>query len=185
MYRWLLYGHLLGVGLLVLGAGAYWLTTEALARAAGRPLEPMPIHVIERSLQVLVVGGVVLVGFGVALAAHLEVLAEPWVLAAFFLVGCQGVSGRVLGEGPLRHAKRAAIEPSARCGRKGEAAVLKMSAGARASLPVLAELEFLMAVKPDPLLLTWSVAISLGLSVVLGWTSLRRLGRRAHRRSWT
>lgn len=54
MYRWLLYGHLLGVGLVTLGTGTFWLATEALLKATG----PVPalLHLVERGMRV-VVGG--------------------------------------------------------------------------------------------------------------------------------
>ena len=177
MYRWLLYGHLLGVGLLVLGTGAYWIATEALLRSDRPAHEPGLLSIVEHGLRVVIVGGAVLLGFGVALASHLDVLSEPWVLSAFVLIGLQGVSGRVLAERPLRRLEAQAATGVASVGSdRDHAAARAMNAAARGSLPVLAQLELLMAVKPEPPLLAWSVIAASGLAAVLAWTGLRGPG---------
>lgn len=171
MYRWLLYGHLLGVGLLVLGTGAYWLATEALRRDDDPAGNQGLLHLARRGTHVVLAGAVALVGFGVGLAVHANLLTQPWILASLGLIGLQGINGRLLAEQPLRHMMHS--EPADAPAPVDRAAARQLNAGARASLPILAELELLMTVKPTVRALAWSLAAALALAAFLGWTSLR------------
>lgn len=100
-------------------------------------------------------------------------LTDAWIIAAVVLLGLQGLSSRLLAERPLRQLAEAAATQSP-ADAVFSTAVARMNTGARLSVLMLAELEFLMAVKPELSLLAWSLAATLALAAVLAGTGLAR-----------
>src|SRR6266545_2312438 len=85
MYPWLLFGHLLGVVLFVTGWGIYVASVDGYRRvqmvAQLRALSGLTV-VGER---VLAAGGLLLIGFGLALAAKFYSFSAAWLVAALGL----------------------------------------------------------------------------------------------------
>lgn len=159
MYQWLLYGHLIGVLLLVLGTGVFIAGVEGVRRGDEVPALRASLSIVTVGVRVMAPGGVLLLGFGVAMAAMHWSLADTWIATALILVVAMGANGlqverrlHVLaatlddaGDGPLPPAVR-------RLSRSRW-----LHASNRAGLPLLAELEYLMTMKPG----ITGVAISL------------------------
>jgi hypothetical protein len=180
MYPWLLFGHLLGVVLLVTGWGISVAAVDGFRRAQTvtqlRTLAGLTI-VGER---VLVAGGPLLIGFGLALAGKFYTFSHAWILAALVLVGVQGALGAAIVS-PRAHRIQSALmatpdgplrEPLAANARNRILHVAN-----RASIPLLIELEFLMTVKPAPMELALSLLVAMALAVGLSWPV-------AHDRPW-
>lgn len=109
-------------------------------------------------------GGVILLGFGLTLAARSWSFTQPWILASLVLVGLLGGNG-------LRSARwLARVDSAARSARSGLPPVLRapLQHGAnRATLIVLAELELLMTVKPESTALLASLLVTAGFVVLV------------------
>lgn len=150
MYQWLLYGHLLGVVLLVLGTGVFIAGVEGLRRGNDVQELRTSLDIAHLGTRVLAPGGALLLGFGIAMATMHWSMADTWIVAALVLVALMGANGmhaqrrlRVLATG-LDHAPEGPLPPALR--RMSRARGLHASN--RAGLPILAELEFLMTMKP-------------------------------------
>jgi len=162
MYQWLLYGHLIGVLLLVLGTGVFIAGVEGVRRGDDVPALRASLSIVTVGVRVMAPGGVLLLGFGIVMAAMSWSLADTWIATALILVVVMGVNGLQVerrlhmleatlndaGDGPLPAAVR----------RLSQAPWLHASN--RAGLPLLAELEYLMTMKPG----ITGVAISLAIA---------------------
>lgn len=164
MYEWLLFGHLLGVGLLVLGTGIFLTGTEGLRRARSIHELHAWMALAHRGITVLAPGGVMLLGFGVTLAARSWSFTQPWIATSLVLVGLLGANG-------LRSERwLASVDAAARSATSGLPPSHRSPAhhGAnRATLAVLAELEFLMTVKPSSGALLASLLVTAAGAVLL------------------
>jgi hypothetical protein len=177
MYQWLLYGHLIGVILLVLGTGVFIAGVDGLRRCDD-------IHALRTSLAIatlgtrtLAPGGVLLLGFGIAMATLRWSLTDAWIAAALLLVALLGANGlhaerrlRVLATA-LDRTDDAALPPAVR--RLSRAPALHASN--RAGLPLLAELEYLMTMKPTAGPLTISLLIAAAAVGVVALTTVAPL----------
>lgn len=167
MYELLLFGHLLGVGLLVLGTGMFLAGTEGLRRAGTVGEARGSAALSQLATRVLVTSGPLLLGFGFALAARRWSFSQPWIVASLALVTLLGVNGlrseRWLAcvHAALPHAD---VVPAA--------AHASWHHGAnRATLAALAELEFLMTVKPTDATLLVSLLAAAALATGLSATA--------------
>lgn len=158
----LLYGHLLGVMILLVGTGGYLAGTEGLR--AGRTLDQIRLAAVIAAFgtRLLVPGGLLLLGFGLTLAARSWSFSDPWIATSIGLVGVLGANG-LRSERWLREVTRALRGAGDGPIPPRLAALTRLPvhhAADRSILAVLAELEFLMTVKPDlgPLLISLLVA---------------------------
>jgi uncharacterized membrane protein len=182
MYPWLLFGHLLGVVLFVTGWGIYVASVDGYRRVQSvaqlRTLAGLTV-VGER---VLAAGGLLLIGFGLVLAAKFYSFSSPWILTALGLVVLQGFSGAAL-VGPRAHRLHAALttvsdgSPAAALTAQTRDRVLHVAN--RASIPVLLDIEFLMTVKPAAGDIILSLVVVTVTALALSWPILSDRPRRA------
>lgn len=171
MYQLLLFGHLIGVGLLVLGTGVFLAGTEGLRRAGSSADLRAAAALAHAGTWLLAPGGLTLLTFGLVLVADSWSFTEPWIVASLLLVGVLGANGvrseRWLGR--VQHALRAAgndIHPIVRAPAHHGAN--------RATLAVLAEIEFLMTVKPAGTALFASVLVAAVAAAALALSTAAR-----------
>jgi hypothetical protein len=182
MYPWLLFGHLLGVVLFVTGWGIYVASVDGYRRVQAvvqlRTLAGLTV-IGER---VLAAGGLLMLGFGFALAAEFYSFSAAWIVAALGLVAVQGLLGAAL-VGPrahrLQHALKTAPDgpPSASLSAHARDRVLHIAN--RASIPMLLDIEFLMTVKPAVDDIALSLVVVAVAALVLSWPVLSQRPRRS------
>ena len=180
MYQWLLYGHLIGVILLVLGTGMFVAGVDGLRRCDDVKALRTSLAIATLGTRTLAPGGVLLLGFGIAMAILRWSLADAWIAAALLLVALLGANGlhaerrlRVLATA-LDHTAGAALPPALR--RLSRAPALHASN--RAGLPLLAELEYLMTMKPGIGALTMSLLIAAAAVGLVTFATIAPLRRR-------
>lgn len=169
----LLFGHLLGVGLLVLGTGMFLIGTEGLRRARTVGEAQGSAALSQLATRVLATGGPLLLGFGFALAARRWSFSQPWIVASLALVALLGVNG-LRSERWL--ARVHAALPNADVVPPAAHAPWHHGAN-RATLAALAELEFLMTVKPTGSALLVSLLVAAALATGLSVTTPFPRGR--------
>jgi hypothetical protein len=175
MYPWLLFGHLLGVVLLVTGWGIYVAAVDGLRRARTVAQLRTLTDLARLGERVLIAGGPPLIGFGLALAAEFYSFSQNWIAVALTMVALQaGLGAAVVG--PRVHRLRATLT-SAPDGAPSGALIAAardrlLHIANRASMPVLIEIEFLMTVKPAGAELALSLLVVAVLVLALNWPIL-------------
>lgn len=152
MYPWLLFGHLLGVVLLVAGWAIYVAAIEGCRRAPTvaqlRTLSGLTLA----GERVLAAGGPLLIGFGLALVARFYDFSQPWVIAALALVVVQGLLGAAV-VGPRAHQLHTTLTIAPDGPLTDDLAARArdrvLHVANRTSIPVLLDIEFLMTLKPE------------------------------------
>lgn len=175
MYPWLLFGHLLGVMLFVTGWGIYVASVDGYRRvqtvAPLRALAGLTV-VGER---VLAAGGLLLIGFGLVLAAKSYSFSAAWIVAALSLVAVQGFVGAAV-VGPRAHRLREALKPAPDGPPAAALAALArgraLHVANRASIPMLLDIEFLMTVKPAVGDIALSLVVVAVVALALSWPVL-------------
>jgi hypothetical protein len=162
MYQWLLYGHLVGVLLLVLGSGIFIAGVEGLRRGDDVDALRASLSIVTTGVRAMAPGGMLLLGFGIVMAVVHWSLLDVWIVAALVLVIAMGANGlyverrlRILGA-VLDDVRDGQLSPAAR--RLSHAP--QLHAANRAGLPVLAELEYLMTVKPGATGVVFSLLVT-------------------------
>lgn len=181
MHAWLRFGHLVGVMVLVLGTGVFVAGVESLRRAAQLQQLRAAMGVATLGVRLLVPGGAAMLGFGITLAVRHWSLADAWITAALALVALLGVNG-LHAELRLTRLRRALAQagdgPVPRSLlRLSRAPALHVSN--RAGLPVLAELEFLMTVRPDAGAIAVSLLVTAATVALVALTVVPPVRRRA------
>lgn len=173
MYEWLLYGHLVGVGLLVVGMGIHVASVEGLRRGGTVAQLCQLVALGHVGLRLLIAGAVTLLGFGLLLAVRYWALTDGWIVAALGLIVFQGVLGAVVSEPGMKTLSDALAESPdpAEVLRAGPA--WSLCAAGRASIVTLLELELLMTLKPEGELLLWSLVVTVLVAAALAATSWR------------
>jgi uncharacterized membrane protein len=172
MYQWLLLGHLLGVVMFVAGCGAYTAAVDRLPRAHSVAELRTLLTVAAAGSKVLTVGTVPLLVGGAALTADAWSFTDGWIVIAMALVVVQGAGGlfvdRRVGrlDNALEEAADGAVPPRLRA----LAGDRLMHAVDRAAMASLAELVFLMVVKPGVMGIAVSLAIATVAGAALAWT---------------
>lgn len=169
MYAWLLYGHLLGVGLLVAGTAVYIGGVAGLRRA--RTVDELRTFSALTRLgeRLLIPGALTLLVFGLTLAARYWSLTEGWILAAIGLVVAQGIIGSAVTEPVLRRL-RVALDHNPTPEPAKVIALARaptLHAGSRIAIVILVELELLMTIKPGSRLLLLTLLATLILAIAL------------------
>ncbi|MGH2583404.1 MAG: hypothetical protein ACRDJE_00650 [Dehalococcoidia bacterium] len=172
MYPWLLFGHLLGVVLLVAGWGIYVASVEGFRRAQAVAQLRTLAGLITVGERVLIAGGPLLIGFGLALVVKFYSFSQTWIIVALALVALQGVLGAAI-VGPRVRRLHAALGAAQDGPLAGDLLARTrdrvLHAANRASVPVLIEIEFLMSVKPAGADIALSLLVVAILAVALTW----------------
>lgn len=173
MYKWLLFGHLLGVGLLLAGLGAHTVSVERLRHVRSTSESAALMETAELGRRLILVGGPLLIAAGLTMAIRSWSLTDGWIATSITLVVGQGVLGSVVDH--RLHRLRSALgaskgeDPGGNAFSLGADSVLH--AGNHVSPLVIAEILFLMSVKPTGWGILWSIvvmAVLAGLAVWLG-----------------
>jgi hypothetical protein len=181
VYEWLLFGHLLGVALLLAGLGAHIVSVERLRRAETTSEVSALMSTAELGGRLVLVGGPLLVAAGLTMAVRSWSLTSGWIATAIALVIVQGILGSVVDH--RMQAVRKALEA-----QSGETPTAELSAlttdpvihaGNGVSVSVIAEILLLMSVKPGGWMIVWSIV---GMAVLAGLAVWRALTPRTHSR---
>jgi hypothetical protein len=182
MYPWLLFGHLLGVMLLVTGWSIYVASVEGLRRAETVSQLRTLAGLTTLGERVLIAGGPLLIGFGLALVAKFYTFSQAWIIAALGLVAVQGFLGAAVA-GPRAHRLQTALEAAAdgplTVALTAHARDRVLHVANRASIPVLLEIEFLMTVKPALGDIVLSLVVVVLVALALSWPVLSDRPRRS------
>lgn len=170
MYPWLLFGHLLGVVLLVTGWGIYVAAVDGFRRAQTVAQLRTLTGLTTIGQRILIVGGPLLIGFGLALAGKYYAFSHGWIATALALLVVQGVLGAAI-VGPRTHRIEAALKTAEDGPPEGAVAAgardQLLHVANRASVPLLIEFEFLMTVKPVVFDITLSLLAAAAVAVAL------------------
>lgn len=163
MYPWLLLGHLLGVLLFVTGSGVYGANVDRLPRAGTVAELRSLLAVAAVGSRMLTVGAGLLIVAGLVMTATTWSFTESWIIASIALVIAQGASGLLVDHRVGR--LDAALKDAADGPVPAELAALSrdrfIHVADRASIPILAELVFLMTLKPGPAGIAVSLLVTL------------------------
>jgi uncharacterized membrane protein len=172
MYLWLLLAHLVGVVAFVAGCGAYTASVDRLPRAGSVAELRALLTVAAMGAKVLTIGSVPMILGGVALALDGWSFSDGWIVTAIALAVVQGAGGlfvdRRVGrlDAALDEAADGPVPPELRA-LAGDGL---MHAIDRAAMASLAELVFLMTVKPGTMGILVSLATATLAGAVLAWT---------------
>jgi uncharacterized membrane protein len=175
VYEWILFGHLLGVALLLAGLGAHTVAVERLRRTESPSDFATLLAIAERGGRLVLVGGPILVATGLTLAIKYWSLTDGWIVTATVLVIAQGIVGslvdRRLHELRESFEVRAREAPSVTVRNLGHDRLIQ--AGNGITVAVIAEILLLMTVKPAGWLILWSVGAMVVASSVGVWRASR------------
>ena len=179
MYAWLLYAHLLGVGLLLAGLGAHTVSVERLRRSETTKELAALMSTIELGTKLVLIGGPLLIAAGLTMAIRSWSLTDGWIATSIVLVVGQGVLGSIVD-------RRLQVVRSALGDRPGEKPSGDLSAriadpvlhaGSGVSVAVIAEILLLMSVKPAGWEIVWSLVSAAGVAGLAVWRATRLSGR--------
>jgi hypothetical protein len=172
MYPWLIFGHLLGVVLLVAGWSVYVASVEGFRRTQTVAQLRTLAGLITLGERVLIAGGPLLIGFGLALVVKFYSFSQTWIIVALALVVLQGVLGAAI-VGPRVRRLHAALGTVQDGPLTGDLLACTrdrvLHVANRASVPLLIEIEFLMSVKPTGADIVLSLLAVAAIAGVLGW----------------
>lgn len=173
MYEWLLFGHLIGVVLLVGGFAAFAAGIDRLARTHSLAELRAFVAVATFGERLVLAGGVCLIPFGLIMAARYWSFSDGWIVVSVGLVLVQGATGSTVVSPRLRRLHAALAQaPIPGSAVPVEVAVLArdrvMHAGARASVSIIIEIVFLMTVKPSGMSLMLSLLVAVSAATILG-----------------
>ena len=182
MYEWLLFGHLLGVAVLLAGLGVHVVSVDRLRQAQTVTELRVLLGAAKYGERMVFIGAGLLVAAGLTMAAGFWSFSDGWIATSIGLVVAQGSAGSVTGRrmGPLRIALRSAPDgvPST------ELTVLArnptLHASNRVSVALIAEILFLMSVKPTFSGILWSLLTAAVVATLASWPLFtRRLASRS------
>jgi hypothetical protein len=175
VYEWLLFGHLLGVALLLAGLGAHTAGVERLRHTDSPSDFATLLTIAERGGRLVLVGGPILVATGLTLAIRYWSLTDGWIATAILLVIAQGIVGslvdRRLHELRESFEDRAREVPGVTVRNLGSDRLIQ--AGNGITVAVIAEILLLMTIKPAGWLILWSVGAMVVASSVGVWRAWR------------
>jgi hypothetical protein len=90
LYEWLLYAHLLGVGLLLAGLGAHAVSVERLRRSETTRELAALMSTSELGTKLVLIGGPLLIAAGLTMAIRSWSLTDGWIATAIALVRWTG-----------------------------------------------------------------------------------------------
>ena len=183
MYQWLLFGHLLGVAVMLAGLGVHMVSVERLGQARTVTELRLLLGAAKYGERMAVGGAAVLVAAGITMAARFWSFADAWIATSIGLVIAQGLTGSVIVDRRIKRL-RAAVESAPDGALCTNMRVLArdplLHAGSRIAVPIIVEILFLMTVKPSVPGILWSLLTAAGLGTFVVWPAFaRRLGPRA------
>ncbi|MBA3429972.1 MAG: DUF2269 family protein [Actinobacteria bacterium] len=165
MYEWLMFGHLVGVSLLVAGFSIYVATVARLPRLRTLSEARVLLGLVIIGERILMVGGAVLIPFALIMATQYWSLYDGWIATSIVLVLLQGAAGAFVNSRVRSlHTKLARIDASSGAIPREITAHTRsrlIQAIDRAAIANLIEIIFLMTVKPVgfPILLSLLTAL--------------------------
>ena len=183
MYQWLLFGHLLGVAVMLAGLGVHMVSVERLGQARTVTELRLLLGAAKYGERMAVGGAAVLVAAGITMAARFWSFADAWIATSIGLVIAQGLTGSVIVDRRIKRL-RAAVESAPDGALSTNMRVLArdplLHAGSRIAVPIIVEILFLMTVKPSVPGILWSMLTAAGLGTLVVWPAFaRRSGSRA------
>ena len=183
MYEWLLFGHLLGVAVMLSGLGVHMVSVERLRHARMVSELRMLLAAAKYGERMVLGGSALLVAAGITMAARFWSFADAWIAASIGLVIAQGLAGSVIVDRRMKRL-RAALESAPDGALSTDMTVLArdplLHAGSRIAVPIIVEILFLMTVKPSVRGILWSLLTAAGLGTLVVWPAFaRRSGPRA------
>ena len=172
MYEWLLFGHVLGVAVLLAGVGIYVLSVERLRQARTVTELRLLVAAARRGERIAFIGAAPLVAAGVTMAVRFWSLSDGWIATSIGLVVAMGLAGSIVDRKMKR--LRAALQsapdeesPSTDLTMLARNPVLHASN--RIYVALVVEILFLMSVKPGGSEIIWSLLTTAVLATIASW----------------
>jgi uncharacterized membrane protein len=177
MYKWLLFGHLIGVAFLVAGFAIYVANLDRLPLA--KTVADIRTHLAVAAVgeQVLILGGALLIPSALIMARQYWSLFRGWIATSIALVLAQGAAGAAISF----HVRklRAHFDHQVAPGDEIPPQIAALARNRlvqaidRAAIANLVEIVFLMTVKPTGGDLVLSLVATVLAAVLLGATAYR------------
>lgn len=172
MYEWLLFGHLLGVAVLLAGVGIHVVGVERLRQAPTVTELRLLLAAVDRGERMVFIGAVLLVAAGITMAVRFWSLSDGWIATSIGVVVALGLAGLIVDRRMerLRGALRSSPEeetPSIDLTMLVRDPVLHASN--RISVVLVVEMLFLMSVKPAGSGIIWSLLTAAVLATIASW----------------
>ncbi|MGH2577545.1 MAG: hypothetical protein ACRDG9_07330 [Actinomycetota bacterium] len=171
MYQWLLFGHLVGVGVLLAGLGVHVINVGRLRQARTVPELRVLLATAKYGEWMVLIGAALLVAAGLTLAARFWSFSDGWIATSIGLVIAQGLAGSIVDRQTER--LRGALRTAPDGALSTELTVLTrnplLHAANRISVAIIVEILFLMTVKPAVLGILWSLLAAAGVGTILSW----------------
>lgn len=182
MYEWLLFGHVLGVAVMLSGLGVHMVSVERFRHVRTMTELRMLLAAATYGERMVLGGSAVLVAAGITLAARFWSFADAWIATSIGLVIAQGLAGSVIVDRRMKRL-RTALGSAPDGALSTDVALLArdplLLAGSRIALPIIVEILFLMTVKPSVPGILWSLLTAALLGAVVVWHAFgRRSGPR-------
>ena len=182
MYEWLLFGHLVGVAIMLSGLGVHIVSVERLRQVRTVTELRMLLGAAKYGERMVLSGSVLLVAAGITLAARFWSFADAWIATSIGLVIAQGLAGSVIVDRRMKRL-RAALASAPDGAPSTNVTVLArdplLHAGSRIAVPIIVEILFLMTVKPSVPGILWSLLTAAVLGILIWPGFARRSGPRA------
>jgi uncharacterized membrane protein len=171
MYQWLLFGHILGVAVLLAGLGVHVINVERLRQARTVLELRVLLATAKYGERMVLIGAALLVTAGLTLAARFWSFSDGWIATSIGLVIAQGLAGFTMDRRMqrLRSALRTAPDGPPSTDLTVLARSPLLHAANRISVAIIVEILFLMAVKPAFPGILWSLLAAVGVGTILGW----------------
>jgi hypothetical protein len=183
MYEWLLFGHLLGVAVLLAGLGVHVVSVDRLRQARTVNALRVLLGAAKYGERMVFIGAGLLVVAGLTLAAGFWSFSDGWIATSIGLVIAQGIAGSIAGRRMER--LRNALQSAPNGVPSAELTVLAgnpvLHASNRISVVLIAEILFLMSVKPTASGIMWSLLTAAVVATIASWLLFK--GRRLASRS--
>jgi hypothetical protein len=172
MYEWLLFGHVLGVAVLLAGVGIYVVSVERLRQAGTVTELGLLVAAAGRGERIAFIGAAPLVAAGVTMAVRFWSLSDGWIATSIGVVVAMGLAGSIVDRRVkrLRAALRSAADkesPSTDLTMLARNPVLHASN--RIYVALVVEILFLMSVKPSGSGIIWSLLTTAVLATIATW----------------
>lgn len=96
MYEWLLFGHVLGVAVLLAGVGIYVVSVERLRQAPTVTELGLLVAAADRGERIAFIGAAPLVAAGVTMAVRFWSLSDGWIATSMGVVVAMGLAGSIV-----------------------------------------------------------------------------------------
>lgn len=171
MYQWLLFGHLLGVAVLLAGLGVHVISVEQLRQARTVPELRVLLTTAKYGERMVLIGAALLVAAGHTLAARFWSFSDGWIATSIGLVIAQGIAGSTVDRRMqrLRGALRTAPDGALSTDLTVLARNPLLHAANRISVAIIVEILFLMTVKPAVPGILSSLLAAAGVGTILSW----------------